>query len=72
MNPWAVVNFPFFVGVRHVRGEWTHVFIKPNVELDLKALGLLVRLSRNRIEFRKDRRKRAVVRRIPKAKRGTP
>ena len=52
LKPWQTVDFPHFVGVRHVNGEWTHVFLKPlSLAIDLERLGKRVRLHANGIEF---------------------
>lgn len=53
LKPWVCVDFPYFVGVRHLNSEeWARIFLKPSgFEVDLEALGLRVRLHGNGIEF---------------------
>jgi hypothetical protein len=56
LKPWQTVDFPHFVGVRHVNGSWTHVILKgaEPVEIDLEKLGARVELHANGIEFKGD------------------
>lgn len=57
LTPWQVVEFPHFIGVRHVNGPWVKVNVLshnpavPPVELDVEALGLKVKLHANGIEI---------------------
>ncbi|WP_163998669.1 hypothetical protein [Pyxidicoccus caerfyrddinensis] len=52
LEPWQVVEFEHFVGVRHANGAWTHVILKPTGEtLDVEAAGKRVQLHGNGIEF---------------------
>lgn len=53
MEPWEVVDFPYFVGVRH-RGSsrWSTILLKPTgQEIDVASLGADVVLHSNGIEF---------------------
>ena len=52
LEPWQVVDFEHFVGVRHANGAWTHIILKPTGEtLDVEAAGKRVQLHGNGIEF---------------------
>lgn len=59
LYPWATVDFPHFVGIRHRNGAWTRVVLKPSgFEIDLEGLGLRVELHANGIEFLPDDQER--------------
>lgn len=54
LRPWMAVEFPHFIGVRHLNGRWTHLILKtPGAPvLDLEALGLThIELHANGIEW---------------------
>lgn len=52
LKPWQAVDFEHFSGVRHVNGEWTHIFLrKSGFEIPVEQLGLRVELHANGIEF---------------------
>ena len=50
MKPWMVVEFPWGTAVRHERGDWENVFIKPTgQEIDVSDLNVV--LHDDGIEF---------------------
>lgn len=53
LKPYVCVDFPHFVGVRHVNSErWSTIILKPTAqEIDVSSLGCDVRLHGNGIEF---------------------
>lgn len=52
LKPWETVEFPWGVGVRKRKGDWTHIFIKPDAqEINLEQNGIKVILHDNGIEF---------------------
>jgi hypothetical protein len=60
LKPWLAIEFEHFVGVRHLNGPWTHVFLKPSgFEIDFEVLGFKVELHANGIEFLSGPKRRA-------------
>lgn len=52
LMPWETVEFPWGSAVRKRKGEWTHIFLKPNgQEINLEDNGIKVMLHENGIEF---------------------
>ena len=50
LQPWEVIEFPWGTGVRHRKGKWSKLFIKPNgQEIDVEGLDVI--LHDNGIEF---------------------
>jgi hypothetical protein len=50
LDPWEVIDFPWGTGVRHRKGRWTNIFIKPLGE-GINVEHLNVVLHANGIEF---------------------
>lgn len=50
LSPWEVVVFPWGTAVRHVKGEWTNVFISPTGR-EIDVTGLNVELTNVGIKF---------------------
>jgi hypothetical protein len=52
LSPWLAVEFKHFVGVRHLNGPWTHIFLKPSgFEINFEAMGFQVELHEDGIQF---------------------
>lgn len=50
LKPWEVVEFFWGVGVRHRKGKWEKIYLKPDgQEIDVSSLNII--LHENGIEF---------------------
>ena len=50
LKPWRVYEFPWGTAIRHQKGHWTNVYLKPTgQEIDVSNLNVI--LHDNGIEF---------------------